>query len=357
MTEHEEYLALISARLDGVLSPEEARRLEEHLAVCPDCQQAEKELRAIHEALCALPRLEPPDGFQERVMAAVTADGTANRGKKRLVWTKWLATAAMLAVIVGGTFALHSRQGAAGGQSNANGERSLSGMDAGKDFFRAEFPPTAAVSEDSAAPEAAPAEGAAEQPSVSIEGMSEDQVPLGTEFKGEPNSSGAGFPSTAAMSEDPAALEVAPKGAAGQSSLSTGGTSDTAAARRSDNPGKAGYDEADNGVSGDDVPMKHENQAEFSLALASLSPREALERLVDQFNAEAAAPIRNAYDSDTVSCVNSLQETGDVVNTVTYEGLSEDGAFYLFQVVPSGEETGSHYKVSLDGYEIQKVFA
>ena len=35
---HEAYEALISARLDGELSPEEEARLEEHLAVCPACQ-------------------------------------------------------------------------------------------------------------------------------------------------------------------------------------------------------------------------------------------------------------------------------------------------------------------------------
>ena len=67
----EQYAELISARLDGPLSPEEERVLNAHLEQCPDCQALAEDLNALHEALTepidppAPPELLP--GVMERV--------------------------------------------------------------------------------------------------------------------------------------------------------------------------------------------------------------------------------------------------------------------------------------------------
>ena len=42
---HDAYEALISAQLDGDLSPEEEAGLEAHLAICPQCRAAKAEAR------------------------------------------------------------------------------------------------------------------------------------------------------------------------------------------------------------------------------------------------------------------------------------------------------------------------
>lgn len=68
--EMEVYLSL---KLDGMLEPEEAKALEEHLAQCPRCRQLERELSVIHTALPELEEYEAPEGFAQGVMERVAA--------------------------------------------------------------------------------------------------------------------------------------------------------------------------------------------------------------------------------------------------------------------------------------------
>ena len=63
----------LSLKLDGMLEPEEARALEEHLALCPRCRALERELSAIHTALPELEEYEAPQGFARGVMERVEA--------------------------------------------------------------------------------------------------------------------------------------------------------------------------------------------------------------------------------------------------------------------------------------------
>ncbi len=65
----EPYWNLISAGLDGDLTPEERTRLEEHLAQCPDCRALWEQLQGLEPELEALE--SPSPGFTGRVMAAV----------------------------------------------------------------------------------------------------------------------------------------------------------------------------------------------------------------------------------------------------------------------------------------------
>ena len=61
----------LSLKLDGMLEPEEARALEEHLACCPRCRALERELSAIHTALPELEEYKAPEGFARSVMERV----------------------------------------------------------------------------------------------------------------------------------------------------------------------------------------------------------------------------------------------------------------------------------------------
>ncbi len=98
---------LLSSYLDGDLTPAEAGRVAEHVAVCPGCRRALAQVREIRDAAGALQQLEPP----EWVWAAVQ-ERLARRG--RVEWpalrvTRWtwlgvpvLAAAALLVAFVWG---------------------------------------------------------------------------------------------------------------------------------------------------------------------------------------------------------------------------------------------------------------
>lgn len=62
----EEYEILLSARLDGALTPEETARLEAHLAQCPQCRQLAQELETLQAQTAALTQ-EVPRALQENL--------------------------------------------------------------------------------------------------------------------------------------------------------------------------------------------------------------------------------------------------------------------------------------------------
>lgn len=63
-----EYRELISASLDGALTPEEQEKLDAHLSECPDCRTMWEQLSALEPELMELS--EPSEGFADRVLAA-----------------------------------------------------------------------------------------------------------------------------------------------------------------------------------------------------------------------------------------------------------------------------------------------
>ena len=63
-----EYRELISASLDGALTPEEQEKLDAHLSECPDCRTMWEQLSALEPELMELS--EPSEGFANRVLAA-----------------------------------------------------------------------------------------------------------------------------------------------------------------------------------------------------------------------------------------------------------------------------------------------
>ena len=74
-----EYRELISASLDGALTPEEQEKLDAHLSECLDCRTMWEQLSALEPELMELS--EPSEGFADRVLAlhqgTVAAHGPA----------------------------------------------------------------------------------------------------------------------------------------------------------------------------------------------------------------------------------------------------------------------------------------
>lgn len=66
--EHEQYIELMSAALDGEITPAERQALEAHLAVCPECAALWEDLRAQSAALRSLD-CEVPEGLKARILA------------------------------------------------------------------------------------------------------------------------------------------------------------------------------------------------------------------------------------------------------------------------------------------------
>lgn len=68
------YWELLPARLDGALTGDEERELEEHLAACPDCRAAGAQLAALRDAFDELEEITAPEGFAQGVMDRIRAE-------------------------------------------------------------------------------------------------------------------------------------------------------------------------------------------------------------------------------------------------------------------------------------------
>jgi len=64
---------LVTAAVDGELSPEDQARLEEHLRDCPACRQQLESERVLRAQIRALPEVAPPAGLEERLRARLRA--------------------------------------------------------------------------------------------------------------------------------------------------------------------------------------------------------------------------------------------------------------------------------------------
>ena len=110
MTDCDKALELISAGLDGALTPEEKDWLEKHLEHCPACRALDADLASLHQLLPTLAP-EPPAELKERIMDAVRAEKTvpfpAREQKKPRRWKAWVSVAAVAALVfLGGRAAL-----------------------------------------------------------------------------------------------------------------------------------------------------------------------------------------------------------------------------------------------------------
>lgn len=103
-----QYEQQISLLLDGELSGRDASLAEAHLRTCADCAKRYEEYQNL-SLLFSDTLAEPPKGFAESVMAQIRAEeaekvvpiSEAKKRKKKSAFAPLLATAAMLAVIIG----------------------------------------------------------------------------------------------------------------------------------------------------------------------------------------------------------------------------------------------------------------
>lgn len=120
----DEIVELISASLDGQLTADEQKALNEHIAHCPACGALLDELRELHEAAAELEEVPAPADFAAGVMSAIAADPAqekpnnvipfAPRKASRTVWKKWAVTAAVFAVVALGAASVPSLLGNSG---------------------------------------------------------------------------------------------------------------------------------------------------------------------------------------------------------------------------------------------------
>ena len=95
------YLELLSARLDGALTEEEERELEEHLAACPDCRAAGAQLAALRSAFAEWEEVPAPEGFAQGVMDRIRGEKKVIPLFKRPQVRALAGLAACLVVVVG----------------------------------------------------------------------------------------------------------------------------------------------------------------------------------------------------------------------------------------------------------------
>ena len=90
----EDILELLSASLDGVLTPEQETKLQEHLDRCPSCRALLAELTGLHE-VCGEMEALPPDQLKEQILESLPPQ----RAAKTYHWRRWGAMAATLAIV------------------------------------------------------------------------------------------------------------------------------------------------------------------------------------------------------------------------------------------------------------------
>jgi len=93
---HEEYEVLISAQLDGELSPAEEKTLAEHLAVCPACRKTKHEMQQVHLLLAGM-AAAPPADLSERILTQLSDQP---QRKPAMLWWRRAAPFAAAAAVV-----------------------------------------------------------------------------------------------------------------------------------------------------------------------------------------------------------------------------------------------------------------
>jgi anti-sigma factor RsiW len=79
MSDHSEIRELLTLAAAGELSAEEQRRIESHVAGCPECAAELDEWRLIAEAITTAPAPVPPAGLVDRTRNRVAAAAAARR--------------------------------------------------------------------------------------------------------------------------------------------------------------------------------------------------------------------------------------------------------------------------------------
>ena len=93
MMDCEHAAELISAQLDGELTPAETAMLEAHLEQCPPCRALRRDFQALHQVLlesAAQWQAEPPADLTQRVLERVRETRRSPSGHKKTAGSSWL---------------------------------------------------------------------------------------------------------------------------------------------------------------------------------------------------------------------------------------------------------------------------
>jgi hypothetical protein len=74
----------LCAYLEGIVSPEEKRIIEEHLPSCPECRKNLADLKKAGELVKNLAEVEPPPWFTQKIMSRIRAEEEEKKG----LWQK-----------------------------------------------------------------------------------------------------------------------------------------------------------------------------------------------------------------------------------------------------------------------------
>lgn len=304
-------LELISESLDGPLSPEDQKELDEHLAGCGACRALLSDFRQMHTALGDL-NAPVPEGFARGVMERVHREKVVPiSGRRR--WKNWAATAAVFAVVLlsAGTLGQDYLAGLTG---NANG---------------------------GSAPAAVP---------------EEDEAGSG----GETTSDGQqGRTGSAAPAETDSGVQERETNAAsggGGSAASGGGApvNDRASQPESVQAATEGTAEAGDTVSSSPLPAVNPAARTEAPVSPTPAPPSAAPSPAPLTEEKARAVLEDylARQQPVAAMLTAVSEVGEITAT----GLSPNGAYYTFQVEeavagPDGE-TANAYAVSLDGASV-----
>ena len=70
----------LSTYLDGIMTAEEKKLIEEHLSTCEQCKAAFSELKKTQETLRSLEEVEPPPWFTQKIMNRVREEAEPKKG-------------------------------------------------------------------------------------------------------------------------------------------------------------------------------------------------------------------------------------------------------------------------------------
>src|SRR6185295_16295691 len=93
------YRDSLNARLDGELTPDEAREVDQHLATCPECAREYETLSATHRLLSEnLMRYAAPDVLKARIRGALAETATRQRTPRATPgWARMVAAGVAIA--------------------------------------------------------------------------------------------------------------------------------------------------------------------------------------------------------------------------------------------------------------------
>ena len=348
MAHCDEYLELISASLDGALSPAQQEALEAHLAQCPQCKALYEELSAVHSALAELPPVEVPAGLTGRIMDAVAAEkvvpfAPAKPKKTSSHWQRWLSSAAVLALVLLGTWAWRPWESRSQSAKAPMAAEAQSVDDTQADTGRRIQPAESAPEAPADAPDMASLNtaDAADSPEVSVESALRS-APAGgnTAAKMAPEQdeavmeAPAAAPQLASMDAQSPLRGVAPEGKA-----ESGDASPVPAQFSAPVPTQAPEED---GASASRSFMVATNGITNEAESPELTPREALERLVAYiFEYSSYDSVEYTSREEGLSAHVAAQGSGGDILLLPQQ---EDETLYRFEFRP---ETGGVYSYTV----------